>query len=159
MNESPNPALAQFLEFFAHTPHQRALGFEVLAADAVHAAGRIPYGPELVGNPVAGIVHGGVVTTLLDTVGGIAVFSRLAEPVTIATLDLRIDYLRPATPRIDIFAAAEAYKVTRQVVFTRATAYQNSPDDLVAASVGTFMLSGRLGVRVSGEGKGGEAAS
>ena len=111
---------------------------------------RLPWQPHLVGNPETEVLHGGVVTTLIDSVCGMACLTALEKPQPIATLDLRIDYLRPATPRRDLFAAAQAYKVTRQVVFLRGTAYQDSPDDLVAAAVGTFMLTGRLGPLTTG---------
>ena len=57
-----------------------------------------------------------------------------------ATLDLRIDYLRPATPKHDLFARAEVDKLTRNVAFLRAEAYENDPRDLVASAASTFMF-------------------
>jgi len=141
-----NPTKAAFS---SPIPHVAELGIELVEAGGGRGIMRLPWRENLVGNPETGVLHGGVVTTLIDSICGIACLTALEKPQPIATLDLRIDYLRPATPRRDIFAAAQAYKVTRQVVFTRATAYQDGPDDLVAASVGTFMLTGRLGVRAA----------
>ncbi|MDH3235603.1 MAG: PaaI family thioesterase [Alphaproteobacteria bacterium] len=132
--------------FSAPIPHVAELGIELVEAVGGRGLMRLPWRSDLVGNPETGVLHGGVVTTLIDSVCGLACLTALEKPQPIATLDLRIDYLRPATPKRDIFAAAEAYKVTRQVVFLRATAYQDGPDDLVAAAVGTFMLTGRLGL-------------
>lgn len=138
-----NPTKAAFS---SPIPHVGELGIELIEAADGRGLMRLPWRSDLVGNPETGVLHGGVVTTLIDSVCGLACLTALEKPQPIATLDLRIDYLRPATPKRDIFAAAEAYKVTRQVVFLRATAYQDGPDDLVAAAVGTFMLTGRLGL-------------
>ncbi len=59
----------------------------------------------------------------------------------IATLDLRIDYMKPATPGKDLLARAECYKLTRNVAFVRGVAYHDDPSDPIATSVATFMLS------------------
>lgn len=132
-------------------PHAAELGIEPVEAQGGVALLRLPWQERLVGNPETGVLHGGVITTLIDTVSGFAAITSLPSPQPIATLDLRIDYLRPASPRQDVFARAEAYKVTRQIVFVRASAYQDGPDDLVATAVGTFMLTGRLGPRAPHE--------
>jgi acyl-coenzyme A thioesterase PaaI-like protein len=69
------------------------------------------------------------------------VFSALPSLVPIATLDLRIDYLKPATPRLPLHADARCYKLTRNIGFTRAFAYHSDPADPVVNSVGTFMVN------------------
>ena len=58
----------------------------------------LPYDLRLVGNPETGVLHGGAISTLMDATCGAAVFQALRKPMAIATLDLRIDYLKPATP-------------------------------------------------------------
>ena len=58
----------------------------------------------------------------------------------IATLDLRIDYQKPATPGLDIKAHAVCYRVTRSIAFVRATAYQDAEDDPVATATACFMI-------------------
>jgi len=80
-----------------------------------------------------------VITVLLDTASGLAVWSAVDKPVPIATLDLRIDYLKPATPGQRLFARADCFKLTRNVAFTRALAY-HSADDPIAQGIGSFML-------------------
>ena len=90
-------------------------------------------------------MHGGAITALLDGCSGAAVFASLTELVPIATLDLRIDYLKPAAPGKSVIGKATCYKMTRNVAFTRAVAYQDDPEDVIAHSVGTFMLSTKLG--------------
>ncbi len=122
-------------------PHCRELGVEVLDVDrqARRATMRLPYQERLVGNPETGVLHGGAITTLIDTVCGMAAMASLARLKAIATLDLRIDYLKPATPHRDLIATAEIYKLTRYIAFARASAYHDA-DDPIAACVGTFMI-------------------
>jgi uncharacterized protein (TIGR00369 family) len=120
--------------FFAH------LRGEVVGFGPGRATMRVPYGPHLVGNPETGVVHGGVITALLDHTSGAAVMAALKEPMAIATLDLRIDYMKPATPGEAITAEVTCLKVTREVAFVRGAAYHTSPDDPVAICTGAFML-------------------
>jgi len=134
-------------------PHAQALGFELVEVRRNHATVKVPYRDELIGNPDTGVIHGGVVTSLLDNTSGIAVVCALADPVPIATLDLRIDYMRPARPHTDILAHAHCYRVTRSIAFVRGTAYEDSEDDPLATSHAAFML------RTNGSGTGGKADS
>ena len=59
---------------------------------------------------------------------------------SMATLDIRIDYMKPATPNIDLLVTAECYKQTKTIAFVRAVAYHEKEDDPVATSVATFMM-------------------
>jgi uncharacterized protein (TIGR00369 family) len=126
-------------------PHNLALGLELLFFDRETgvAVMRLPYRDDLVGDPETGVIHGGAITSLLDACSGGAVFVRRWDPDPIATLDLRIDYLKPATPKRDVFAKATCYKATRNVAFVRATAYHDEEDEPIATAAGTFMLSTR----------------
>jgi uncharacterized protein (TIGR00369 family) len=124
----------------AHIPHARAIGLQVIAAKPAEAWLKVPYAEELVGNPETGVVHGGVITTLLDNAAGSAVIAALPEPRSIATLDLRIDYMKPATPRRDIVGYCHCYKVTRSIAFVRGVAYHDAVDDPIATMVAAFML-------------------
>src|SRR5882757_6430012 len=83
-------------QFSGSVPHNRALGMEIVEVSPAEALFRLPYDPKLVGNPDTGVLHGGAITALLDGASGAAVFAALTDLVPIATLDLRIDYLRPA---------------------------------------------------------------
>ncbi|MCY4452490.1 MAG: PaaI family thioesterase [Immundisolibacterales bacterium] len=132
---------ASLREWMESIPHQRAIGFELVDIGAGFAVGRIPYRPVLVGNPASGVVHGGIVTTLLDTVGGMAALARQGEFLVMATLDLRIDYLRPSTPGEDLSGRVECYKLTRNVAFTRGFAFNADPDDPLASMSATYMLN------------------
>jgi len=131
--------------FFESIPHNRALGMELVEMSHAEAVFRLPYDPKLVGNPDSGVLHGGAITALLDGASGVAVFATLAEIAPIATIDLRIDYLRPAEAGRPVLARATCYKMTRNVAFTRAVAYHEDPADPIAHAVGTFMVSTKRG--------------
>lgn len=131
--------------FSMNVPHNKALGMKVVDMQPREAVFELPYDEKLVGNPDTGVIHGGAITALLDGASGASVFAALTDFVPIATLDLRIDYLRPAEVGKSVLARATCYKVTKNVAFTRAVAYHDDPDDPIAHSVGTFMLSTKVG--------------
>lgn len=141
-HEPVDRALAERISrgFVHGVPHNAALGLELVDCSSGQSTVRLPYRRELVGDGETGVLHGGVVTALLDAACGAAVFLRLRVPCRIATLDLRIDYLRPGTPGEDLLARADCYKVTRRVAFVRAQAFHDDESNLVAAAAGTFML-------------------
>ena len=128
----------------AHVPHAVALGIRVVEVAPHRATVQLPWKEELVGDPVRGVVFGGVITTLLDQASGIAVQCSLYEFKRIATLDLRIDYLRAAEPRHDLNAEVECYKVTNNVAFVRGIAWDRDRNDPFASMLATFMLVGVL---------------
>lgn len=130
--------------FLSRLPHARELGIEFVSMDPVrgHCALRQPWRAELVGDPERQILHGGVITTLLDTLGAAAAVAR-GVPAQ-ATLDLRVDYLRPATPQLDLIAEAECYRVTRHVAFVRGVCHQGDPARPVASLTATFIVADRL---------------
>ena len=99
----------------------------------------LAYCPAFVGDTETGVLHGGVVTAMLDETCGMAVQLALDGTRSIATLDLRIDYQKPATPGLDIRAHSVCYRVTRSIAFVRATAYQESEDEPVATATACFM--------------------
>ncbi|HET9620057.1 MAG TPA: PaaI family thioesterase [Kofleriaceae bacterium] len=136
--------------FTQSVPHNEALGMKLIDLDDDGVVFELPYAAHLVGNPDTGTLHGGAITALLDASSGIAVFGALDKLVPIATLDLRIDYLKPAEPRRTVLCKATCYKLTHNVAFTRAVAYHGDPDDAIAHAVGTFMLSTKMGSHVPG---------
>lgn len=126
-------------------PHNKALGLVLEDIGDNWARFRLPYDRKLVGNPETGVLHGGAITAMLDACSGTAVFCSLAQMQPIATLDLRIDYLRPAEAGRDVLARATCYHTSKHVAFTRAVAYHDTEDNLIASSSGTFMLATRTG--------------
>ncbi|MDU6372810.1 MAG: hotdog domain-containing protein [Bradyrhizobium sp.] len=101
----------------------------------------LPYRPVFVGDSDTGVIHGGVVTAMLDESCGMAVQLALDGTRAIATLDLRIDYQKPATPGLDIKAHAVCFRVTRSIAFVRATAYQAQESEPVATATACFMVA------------------
>jgi len=122
-------------------PLARALGFQTVALEPSIATLKAPYKPEMIGDPDTGVIAGGVVTALLDHACGRAVFAAVGRPIGMATLDLRIDYMRAAEPALDIFARAHCYKLTHSIGFVRAVAYDRAVDDPVATAQAAFMLN------------------
>ena len=137
-----DPFLTQMLPQLASgAAHTHALGFayEGLEGDRVRI--RVPWRADLVGDPHTGVLAGGLVTTLLDHVGGLAVWVALKGFQPIATLDLRVDYMRAAAPGADLLAEARCYRLTRHIAFVRAWAFEVSPDDPVAASQAAYVVN------------------
>jgi uncharacterized protein (TIGR00369 family) len=129
--------------FIEAVPHNKALGLELVELGEATTTFRLKYDAKLIGNLETGTLHGGAITTLLDSCCGSAVFQALPEPTQVATLDLRIDYLRPGDAGRDVLARATCYKVTRNVAFVRALAYHDDENDPIASANGTFMIAPR----------------
>lgn len=127
-------------QFIEAIPHAQELGMQLTQIEDGKAVIGMDYDPRLVGDPETGVIHGGAVSALMDTCAGAAVMSHPAAAVATATLDLRIDYMRPATPGERITATAECYHVTRSVAFVRATAVDGDPDRPVATATGAFTI-------------------
>lgn len=130
--------------FFRRIPHGRQLGLRIVAVEANALTAELPYHASIVGHPQAGFVHGGAVTVLIDQISGAVASLAVAPPELVATLDLRLDWLRPATPGLPIRARAECVSVKRQVIFVRCTAYHAGQEQPIAYANATFMRSGSL---------------
>lgn len=120
--------------------HCAILDIKVLSADIGKLSLLLPYSQKIVGHPETGVIHGGALTTLMDTACGFAAVSALGELAIAPTLDLRIDYMGPAEPGKAVIGEAEAYRVTRNVIFARGQAYhQDQKDKPIAHCTATFM--------------------
>ena len=135
-----NPDLLDRMsKLFVSLPHSRALDLQYVGTDGQHALLKVAWRADLVGNPETGAINGGVITTLVDTTSAVAVTARLSDIETIATLDLRIDYLTTASSDQPLFCRAECYRLTRHIAFTRAVCFHTHPSEPIAHGVATFM--------------------
>lgn len=137
MDDRKRNAARQFIESI---PHSRALGMVLETLEDGVAVISMPYDERFIGDPQTGVIHGGAVSALMDTCGGAAVMSHPTGAIGTATIDLRIDYMRPAKPGDRITARAECYHVTRSVAFVRATAHDADKTLPVATATGAFTL-------------------
>jgi uncharacterized protein (TIGR00369 family) len=135
MDDNKRRRARQFIEAI---PHSRALGMVLDVIEDAAAVISMPYDERFVGDPLSGVIHGGAVSALMDTCCGTAVMAHPSGPMSTATIDLRIDYMRPATPGQRISARAECFHVTRSVAFVRATASDGDASRIVAMATGTF---------------------
>lgn len=101
----------------------------------------LPYDPRLIGDPETGVLASGPILTMMDMATSLAVWLKLEGFRPHATLDLRIDYLRPATPHKAVFGRGECYRITRNISFVRGTAHDGDPADPIAHVAGTFMFT------------------
>lgn len=137
---APGGLLAAARRFIEALPYAAELGLQLQALDGGRATLWMPYDPKLIGDPATGVLHGGAVFALMDTASGAAVMCHPSGPQSTATLDLRVDYMRPATAGQAITAQAECYHVTRSVAFVRVTACDDDKANPVATGTGTFMV-------------------
>lgn len=126
---------------FTAVPFISAVGAEFVSMEGNQVRARVAWREDLVGDPDTGVIHGGVLTTLLDNLCGMAVLVALEKFRSTATLDLRIDYMRPARKGEDVMAEAECYRVTRHIAFVRAKAFHEGEDRIIAAASASFALN------------------
>ena len=138
----PEALLVRARQFIEMIPHSKALRMRLDELGCGMAEISMPYDPRLVGDPQTGVIHGGAVSALMDTCCGAAVMCHDEAPMATATIDLRIDYMRAATPHQRITARAEVYHVTRSVAFLRATAFDEDRARPVATATGAFTFGG-----------------
>ena len=129
-------------QFIEAIPHSRALGMTLTNIADGTATITMPYAVHLIGDPRTKVIAGGAVSALMDTCCGAAVMAHPANPGGTATIDLRIDYMRPATPGLDVTTEATCYHVTRSVAFVRAVTWDETRDNPVATATGAFTVEG-----------------
>ena len=133
--------LAQIRAYFDEVPHARECGVVVehLGADGVRLC--LPFREDWLGDPERGLIHTAVVSFLIDNAAGVAALAALPGPGRVATLDLRVDYLRPALRDLPLHCEARCLRRTRQIAFVQSEVWQGERAQPVASSQATFMCS------------------
>lgn len=130
----------RFFELAKRVGHGRALGLEFRQSGENWAELALPWREELVGIPETGVLASGAVVSLIDTASGTSVWVSLDKFLPIVTVDLRLDYLRPANRGETIVARCECVKLTRRIAFVRGIAHGDEGRP-IALSSATFMLN------------------
>ncbi|NYT41367.1 PaaI family thioesterase [Sphingomonas sp. R-74633] len=122
-----------------YASHGSRLGVGYRAHGADWAELELPYHTDMIGDPASGVLASGPILALMDMATATSVWLKAGAFVHQATLDLRIDYLRPATPGRTVIGRGECYRLTRSIAFVRGQAHDGDPENPLAHVAGTFM--------------------
>ncbi len=130
-----------FTDFASRVGHGGALGicYRDHGLDWVELA--LPYQDKFVGVVETGVIASGPIISLMDMALSMAIWVKLDRFRQQATLDMRVDYLRAATPGWPVIGRGECYAVTRSVAFVRGLAHQGEPAHPVAHVAASFMFT------------------
>ena len=121
-------------------PFNRFLGVRVVEIGDGQATLELPFRPELLGNPVARTLHGGVISSLLDNTGGLAVWSQIGLDDLVSTVDLRVDYLRPAGPEA-LVGTGQVVRLGNRVGVAQLRAFHPGREEQpVAIGIGVYSI-------------------
>ena len=134
-------------KYVGRAPHMREIGLQITAIDTARGSMSLPARPEWTGDPGRGLLHTGVLTVLADSACGLAVGAAMAQRAPYATLDLRMDWLRPAGPDQAVHCDAHCYRISRSVAFVRGEVWQTDRAQPIATVQATFMLSTPAGTQ------------
>lgn len=125
------------------TPHIAACGMQIERLDATATELRLPFREEWIGDAERGFLHPGIITTLIDSACGAAVLARIGQAEMIATLDLRVDFMRAAVRDADTLCRAHCHRLTAHIAFARATVWQAPEGEPIASAHGVFVRTQR----------------
>ena len=132
----------RILELMAEqVPFNRLLGIRGESASAGACVLVLPVRPELVGDFRRPALHGGVVSALIDTAGGVAAWSTLGPDESVSTVDLTVDFLEPAGLAAPLRAAAQLVRKGNRVCHVRVAVTQDGK--LVAEGRGVYNIHKR----------------
>jgi uncharacterized protein (TIGR00369 family) len=131
--------LLQEMEDFS--PFNRLLGLKGEEAEPGRVVMLLPVREDFIGDPRRPALHGGVISSLIDTAGGAAAWTALEHGETVSTVDLRVDFLEPANLDSPLRAEAELLRKGSRVCHVRVTVTQGSR--LVADGRGVYNIHRR----------------
>ena len=148
MSEDIRPALSpderqqRFIQqFMGGVPHLAALGIRYRRHDREWVELEMPFAEQQIADPDYGIIASGAIFTLMDSAAGFAVHMGLNAFLPIATIDMRIDYLRGPATGATVVGRATCYRMTQQIAFVRGIAHDGDPERPIANMAGTFMVN------------------
>lgn len=137
--------------FSARVPFHQVIGMHFAEVDEHRCVVTFASRPELIGNYVQHILHGGVIATVLDVAGGTMAAVSLIQRhhhlgndeialrmSKLGTIDLRIDYLRPGRGE-QFTATASLLRGGNKVAVARMELHNDSAD-LIAVGTGTYLV-------------------
>ena len=131
---------ARFMATGERHGHNRLLGIGYHAHGPDWVELELPYSDSLIGDVASGVLASGPIVTLMDMATSLSIWTREGRFRMQATLDLRVDYLRPAAPGKAVIGRGECYRVTRSIAFIRGQAHDGDPADPLAHVAGTYMF-------------------
>jgi uncharacterized protein (TIGR00369 family) len=121
-------------------PYNKELGIKLEEAQVGRAVLRIPFDERLIGDPRRPAIHGGVTAVLIDAAGGTAVMTTLSSANDrVSTIDMRVDYIRPAAPQ-DLIATATVIRSGHRIAVTKIRITQPDTQDLIAEGTAVYNL-------------------
>jgi uncharacterized protein (TIGR00369 family) len=131
----------RFVATLARRAHGGLIGLRYVDHGDDWAELGIDYHPTLIGDEASGVLASGPILALMDMATSMSIWIKQRRFRAQATLDLRVDYIRPATPGKAVIGRGECYRITRSVAFIRGQAHDGDPADPVAHVAGTYMFT------------------
>lgn len=119
-------------------PFNRLLGIHATELREGFARLELPFRPELVGDAVRPALHGGVISSLIDTAGGAAAITLIAPRGSVSTIDLRVDYLRPGEMKTLVCESTVTRMGNRVASVDARVFHPDAPDRLIATGKGVY---------------------
>jgi uncharacterized protein (TIGR00369 family) len=131
----------QLIGMMSGNGHNRLIGVKYHAHGPGWAELRLPYNEALIGDAATGILASGPIFTMMDMATSMSIWLKRGSFQPQATLDLRVDYLRPAEPGKEVFGRGECYHLSRSIAFVRGQAHDGDPERPIAHVAGTYMFT------------------
>jgi len=127
-------------------PMAKFIGVKVLEVDDGYVKLLFPYREEFIGDPRSKRLHGGYTATAVDLAGGVASMTYMtSQEDDVATIDMRIDYLRPGQAK-DLIAEGNVISKRRRSIVTDMKVYHaGEPEKLIAIGRGVFSIKTKAG--------------
>lgn len=130
-------------KFFFNNGHSGWLGLTYSDHGDDWVELQLPWREDLLGEEDRHVLASGPIISLLDMASGLSIWTALKSFTPVATLDLRVDYQRPARERSAVIGWVECYRTTRSAAFVRGIAHDGDANDPVATMAGVFMTIAR----------------